>query len=435
MKKIVVFLKENTKVVIGIIIGLLVSGIIVYATAGYDYESGDVYFDNTINLTKNGQSVTTVQDALDALYKKASDAASGCPGDAAKIVEGSTRYVCDSSGTLPFINNKYIDGATSDLVAINQDGSICTSSCTIDKVREYRYSGAETTVNNWITFAGENWRIIGLFKGETDEGAVWNIKIMREESLGLPSSASYSSMLSGSKIISNSTTVGNSVGTGSHSTVQTEYTAGKYYWNYGGTKGGYADWNNAGIQAYLNDDQSESWYYDNFVNSSGKGYPYRNYIAITTYYINTVRYSGIKASEAYTDERGGAQGNYYGATWSGKIGLPYASDYGYAAVKGAWSTNLSSYNSYSNIKTNNWFLRENDSSGFLWLISPSNSSNQRALYWTTPGGVYQYEVGYSGRVGSVRPVLSLTSDTPIVGGTGAYNCPYAILESDVVSCS
>jgi len=190
MEKIKSFLKKN---IIGVIIGAVISGLIVYAQAGYAYESDDVYFDNTTaNLTLDGQSVANVQDALDALYKKASDAASGCPGGATKIVEGSLRYICDSTTSLKFISDHYTDGATSGLVAINNDGSLCTSSCS--NAREYRYSGAETTVNNWITFAGENWRIIGLFKGETDEGTgIWNMKIMREEALPSPSSTSYTS--------------------------------------------------------------------------------------------------------------------------------------------------------------------------------------------------------------------------------------------------
>jgi len=72
MKKIPSFLKKNLKVIIALIVGAVVSGLVVYGVAGYAYESSDVYFDNTnANLTLNGEAVTTVQGALDALYKKA----------------------------------------------------------------------------------------------------------------------------------------------------------------------------------------------------------------------------------------------------------------------------------------------------------------------------------------------------------------------------
>jgi len=84
MKKAMKFLRKNLKVVIGIVIGLSVAGIIVYGAEGYAYESEDVYFNNgAANLTKNGESVANVQDALDALYEKANTASSGVPSMAA----------------------------------------------------------------------------------------------------------------------------------------------------------------------------------------------------------------------------------------------------------------------------------------------------------------------------------------------------------------
>ena len=62
-------LKENKKLLLGIIIGLIVSGTVVYAT-GYAFAGSGVSFDNTnANLTKqNGDPVETVQEALEAIY-------------------------------------------------------------------------------------------------------------------------------------------------------------------------------------------------------------------------------------------------------------------------------------------------------------------------------------------------------------------------------
>ena len=64
-------LKKNKKLILGIIIGLIVSGTVVYAT-GYAYAGSGVSFDNTnANLTKpNGDPVETIQEALEAIYTK-----------------------------------------------------------------------------------------------------------------------------------------------------------------------------------------------------------------------------------------------------------------------------------------------------------------------------------------------------------------------------
>ncbi len=53
-------------------------------------------------------------------------------------------------------------------------------------------------------------------------------------------------------------------------------------------------------------------------------------------------------------------------TFSGKVGLMYASDYGYASSPNNWSTNLSDYANDTN-RNNNWmFMGFNE-----WIISPS----------------------------------------------------------------
>ena len=67
MKKL---LKKNIKLLIGIIVGLLITGTTVYA-ATILYQGNQVGFDNTnAGLTKNNQPVDNVQDALDAIYTK-----------------------------------------------------------------------------------------------------------------------------------------------------------------------------------------------------------------------------------------------------------------------------------------------------------------------------------------------------------------------------
>ena len=70
MSKIKSFFKNNIKLFIGIIIGVVVSGFTVYG-ATIIFDSDEVGFDNTnANLTLNNASVDNVQDAIDAIYIK-----------------------------------------------------------------------------------------------------------------------------------------------------------------------------------------------------------------------------------------------------------------------------------------------------------------------------------------------------------------------------
>ena len=66
MEKIGKFIKSNIKLVIGIIIGSVISGTTVYA-ATILFASNQVSYDNTTS----GMNATNVQDALDELYTKA----------------------------------------------------------------------------------------------------------------------------------------------------------------------------------------------------------------------------------------------------------------------------------------------------------------------------------------------------------------------------
>ena len=70
MKKITKFIKKNVKLLIGLIIGFVISGGSVYA-ATILYQSSNVGFNNTsAQLTKNGVAVDNVQDAIEALSTK-----------------------------------------------------------------------------------------------------------------------------------------------------------------------------------------------------------------------------------------------------------------------------------------------------------------------------------------------------------------------------
>lgn len=99
MKK---FVKNNHKLLIGIIIGVIISGTGVYA-ATILFASGDVGFDNTnTNLTLNGNPVDNVQDAIDAIYQKLPPTCSNSPfhlGDYIDMTPTSTSFTPDRTLT------------------------------------------------------------------------------------------------------------------------------------------------------------------------------------------------------------------------------------------------------------------------------------------------------------------------------------------------
>ena len=154
----------------------------------------------------------------------------------------------------------------------------------------------------------------------------------------------------------------------------------------------------------------------------------RNMISDSTYYLGGVSSANIYSNASLTMERGTTvySGSSDGITrttsWTGKIGLMYPSDYGYATDFTKCSQNL--YNYYSS--TDSYACRSND-----WLY---NSANQWLL---TPNSSYAdetWDVGSSGRVNGnvacnttgVRPVLHLDSELVIESGSGTESDPYRI---------
>ena len=103
---------------------------------------------------------------------------------------------------------------------------------------------------------------------------------------------------------------------------------------------------------------------------------------------------------------------------SAKIGLMYASDYGFAAAQSAWTANLNTYNGEA-IKNVNWMYM-----GFYdWTISRYADDSNYAFYVADDGGVYYDLVLY---YYAVRPSFSLLSSTTYVSGSGSASDPMVI---------
>ena len=106
--------------------------------------------------------------------------------------------------------------------------------------------------------------------------------------------------------------------------------------------------------------------------------------------------------------------------YSAKIGLMYASDYGFAAAPSAWTANLNTYNGEA-IKNVNWMymgLAE-------WTISRYADYADFAFSVGRTGNVYYY-VATSAL--ALRPVFYLTSSVNYVSGSGTAADPILVTD-------
>ena len=108
-----------------------------------------------------------------------------------------------------------------------------------------------------------------------------------------------------------------------------------------------------------------------------------------------------------------------GATeYTGKIGLMYVSDYGFAAAPSAWTTTLFDYYS-STVTTVNWMYM----GLYEWTISRHADYSDRSCYVDYTGDV-EYDHVYIGD--GVRPSFYLESSVAYVSGSGSADDPMVI---------
>ena len=301
---------------------------------------------------------------------------------------------------------------------------------TTEDITEYRYRGANP--KNYVTFNNEVWRILGVFPTDDGTGNIeYRIKLIRNESVG------------------------------------------DNYWNNctdanndricDDTNKAMNDWTGATLNTYLNET------YLNSINSTSK-----SLISNTKYYLGglgaeeTTEESIIKAYQTtgvqlYGFERKIQNGNcsavkdgnntyyvgtecyYYGTnpnSWTGKIGLMYSSDYFYASencenkmmgdVTDESEEILPSRKDIMACNDTNWL---NTLSVPEWLLTPLTFINKAVLALEMEGYV-SLNIGavdmngytYNGEkyYFSSRPVLYLTSNVQITGGSGTSSSPYTL---------
>ena len=174
-------------------------------------------------------------------------------------------------------------------------------------------------------------------------------------------------------------------------------------------------WSTSSLNSYLNNE---------FINTFDAGAEWANKIDLTTWKVGGNTYDNIQRKpvrSAYyyeivnpvttnsTDNK---------KEYSAKIGLMYASDYGFAAAPSAWTTTLFDYSGEA-IKNVNWMYMGLDE----WTISrgADNAHYVSRVYNSgfVATGNANFELG-------VRPVFYLISSVTYADGDGSQNSPICI---------
>lgn len=287
-----------------------------------------------------------------------------------------------------------------------------------EALTDYRYIGANP--NNYVTFNNETWRIIGVFTVDDGTGKKeQRLKLIRDESIGnyswdnKPSGTGSSDSSNGSNEWTDARI--NYLLNGGH---ESESIGGSLYWNSGsGTC--YSGSNNGTTSCDFT--------------SIGLKDEAKNMIGDTVWYLGgTSDYSSASnglTSHFYSYERGTTVYSGRSTSWTGKVGLMYPSDYGYATSGGTTTDrytclNKELYNwdssSYSDCKNNDWIFN----SAYQWTITPHASNSRKVFYLYSLGFLNDYNAYRTSN--GVRPVVFLKSSIKIVDGDGSSNNPYIL---------
>ena len=245
-----------------------------------------------------------------------------------------------------------------------------------ETLTDYRYIGSNP--NNYVTFNNELWRIIGVFSVDDGTGNVEErLKLIRNESIG------------------------------------------NMAWDPNNTN----DWPNATLNTNLNSGD----YWTNSLSEDAK-----NMIGDAVWYLGgTSDYTSASnglTSHWYSYERGTTVYSGRSTSWTGKVGLMYPSDYGYATSGGTTTDRnaclnkeLYSWVSVSDCYNNDWIFN----SAEQWTITPYASDSRNVFNLRSAGYVRS---GNANNTRGVRPVVFLKSNIKIIDGDGSSSNPYILPE-------
>ena len=307
----------------------------------------------------------------------------------------ATKVVMDKANAESLDYNTATDEQKKEMWTFSHEATDQTGALT-----DYRYIGADP--NNYVSFNDELWRIIGVF--DTDDGTgklEKRLKIIRNEALGeyswdLDSAANYNN----NWITASSNTLLNE--TYYNKTTGTHYNPDDSYSN--------------AVEVNLN------------FTSSGLTDKSKQMIGDAKWYLGGSSDSNdITTQMFYKNERGTNVYDKNSYAWTGKVGMIYSSDYGYA-TSGGTTTNRASClsnalytwkdSSINDCMENNWLYKNE----WYWTLTIS-TVDSGVFSGTSNGTIVAYDVFESNKI---FPVVFLKSTVKIVSGSGTKSSPYIL---------
>lgn len=148
------------------------------------------------------------------------------------------------------------------------------------------------------------------------------------------------------------------------------------------------------------------------------GTKWSNMIEDTTWKTSGHDTTSVTASVMHAAEITNATKTYGTEDGVSKIGLMYASDYGFAAEPSAWEVTLDNYENESITSTNWMHMRMVE-----WTLSPVSSVGSDVFYVRTDGGL---SITTANNRYAIRPVLYLKASVMRIDGDGSANSPFRI---------
>ena len=255
-----------------------------------------------------------------------------------------------------------------------------SSELMIDNTADHNVRYIGKAPKNYFQFNNETWRMIGVMNNiDNGTGKIESrIKLIKDESIG------------------------------------------EYAWNTENKN----DWSNASLQKELN-----GQYLNNMDNSA------KSLIDSAVWNIGGTEYI-VNVNEVYKNERSTKVLTGNQSKWTGKIGLMYPSDYGYATKGGSKTNQQNCFETdlyywdrtdYSDCHANDWV---NINNTFQWTLTPCindyfNAENFKGVMRLgSGGGAYQNDANSAGR--EVKPVVFLKASVKVTGGEGTKDKPFTI---------
>ena len=265
----------------------------------------------------------------------------------------------------------------------------------------YRFAGASSAVNNYVCFgsnastcpADNLYRIIGVFGDQ--------VKLIKSDyatSALLGTDGDYSKMYT--------------VNGWDNSNYKENNLANIAAYN----------WNKTGQNTWSMSNLNKTNLNQNFIANIGADWAAK--IAETTWKVEGNTWANIgeqPAKTAYQNEIVSpvtTNTTDNATTYSAKVGLMYASDYGFAAAPSAWTANLNTYNGEA-IKNVNWMYM----GLYEWTLS-RRADLAYSVFSVDIIGVVRSTYAYGAL--ALRPVFNLSSSVNYVSGSGSATDPITI---------